>query len=167
MVCEHCGTACPARYQYCPECGSALDYPRSDSGAFRTEGPRLARTGGVIVLVGGLVALGWHTVWIYNAASYYLGGGYGHGQLFLLVLGPISIVASAFAIVGGILAIFRKHLVLAIIGGVFCMVSGLSAGPFGLGPVSMIVFPLGLAGLVCVAISHDEFRRRARHSSSR
>lgn len=88
----------------------------------------------------------------YLFLGYYLFDHYPYYGFFwffpFALLGPIGIVTSILAIVGGVFAIKRTNFALALVGSVFCLIS---IGPLG------VSFLLGLIGLIFIATSRDEF----------
>lgn len=110
---------------------------------------RLATTGGVVVLVGGLLNLLMTALYAVFLATIPGGFFFGYYDYYILVCGVIGAIFSVLAIVGGVMAIKKINFPLAIVGAVFCMIGGL---PYYIG------FILGLLGLIFIAISSHEFR---------
>ena len=98
--------------------------------------------GGVLIILGALVELyvGYILAWTGEAFS---GITFGVSD-FLTVCGAIVLLLGIVALLGGVLAIMRKHYGLAVLGGVLAIPGG--------------VIP-GLVGLILVAMSHDEFKK--------
>jgi hypothetical protein len=75
---------------------------------------------------------------------------YGYGDIggILVVCGVIMMVFAVFALLGGVAAVTHKNWGLAVLGGIFAM---LSVGPIFISSI------LGLIGLILVSVSRHEF----------
>ena len=110
-------------------------------------GRQLAFAGGILVLIGGVVALVTSILLlVYPLAT---GDYYPYGNwVYQMLCDGLGLAFSFIAVFGGISAIKKRNLALAIVGAVFCMFS------FGGLGVSSI---LGLIGLIFIAVSSHEF----------
>ncbi|HEV8594115.1 MAG TPA: hypothetical protein VGR51_01130 [Thermoplasmata archaeon] len=106
--------------------------------------------GGILLIVAAILGFVGIALWFLVAGSLtsgipFLGAALG---AILLVCGAIVAIFSAFALIGGIMAIRRKMWGLALTGGILGL---FTLGPYGVGSL------LALVGLILVGISHDEF----------
>lgn len=116
---------------------------------------KLAVAGGVLVLVGGVLAIITSFVGLILFSLFYgdyYGGFYYYPYgfwMFQVICGVVGMAFGAIAIIGGYFAIKRRNFAMAVVGAVFCL---LSVGPVGISSI------LGLIGLILIAVSSHEFR---------
>jgi len=164
-TCPSCRHAVRLDANVCPNCGyrlrpeqmkaAAQARPIPQSVAPVSRGTSKSLIGGVLLVVSGLIGI--ITGLIFAALSStvidMLGETYGEDVLrmaegVLVACGVIWFIIGLIALIGGVFAIRRKKWGIAVVGGVFGL---LTFGPWFIGSI------LGLIGLILVAISKDEF----------
>jgi hypothetical protein len=164
-TCPSCRHAVPPGANVCPNCGyrlrpeqikaaaQARPIPRSVAPA--SPGSSKSLIGGVLLMISGLIGIIYGLVFVSLSSTVIdvLGGTYGEDVLkmlegVLVACGVIWFIVGLIALIGGVFAIRRRRWGIAVVGGVFGL---LTLGPWLIGSI------LGLIGLILVAISKDEF----------
>ncbi|MDD1768380.1 MAG: zinc ribbon domain-containing protein [Methanomassiliicoccales archaeon] len=165
-TCPSCRQAVPAAANVCPNCGYRLrpEQARAVASQARpvaqsvtpvSRGSSKSLIGGILVVISGLIGIVTGLILAVTASTILdaLGDMYGADILqavegVLVACGVIWFIIGLIALIGGIFAIRRKRWGIAIVGGVFGL---LTIGPYFIGSI------LGLIGLILIAISKDEF----------
>jgi hypothetical protein len=165
-TCPSCRHEIPPDANVCPNCGfrlkpevekaftvQAKTAPKAVVAASR--GTSKSLIGGVLVMISGLIGIIYGLMVAALASTVFdmFGGMYGEDILkaaegILVACGVIWFIIGLVALVGGIFAIRRRKWGIAVVGGVFGL---LTLGPWFIGSI------LGLIGLILIAISKDEF----------
>lgn len=138
-TCVQCGRAIAFDVNVCPYCGK--DYRAgADQAAKPKKDSVLPMVGGALIIVGALV----YFYWAYGLAV--AGNALGFMPFniddILTVCGVIFAVLGIISVLGGVFALMKKHYGLAVLGGVFSIVS-----------------ILGLVGLILVIVGKDSFEK--------
>ena len=129
----------PPQYVYPPPYAYPYPYPYPYQQPVARPNPTLPLAGGVLVLVASILSLLWYLIeW-----SWFWDFFFDTTTCF-----AIAITFAVLGIIGGLLAIMRRVLPMAIIGAVFSMIS---VAFFG------VSFVLGLVGLILIAIGYNAF----------
>jgi hypothetical protein len=131
--CVSCGRTISWDANVCPYCGH--DYRGTMAGVPQKKETAMPTIGGILIILASLVYLVGGGI-VTAGSSFFITMGGGAGVICgvgLLVLGIISFL-------GGIFAIQRKNFAIALIGGIF-----------------VVITVIGLIGLILVAVSKDEF----------
>jgi len=158
-TCPSCRHTVPRGSGVCPYCGYRIreeEKPESrevgepPKVSVRTSGGR-AGLAGALILVSGILAL---ITGIYMMADpgsvlqMYSDIGYEFTEEIVAAAGAITVIFGIIAVIGGAMAIRRKHWGVAVAGGVFAF---LGSGLFFIGTL------LGLIGLILVIVARREF----------
>ena len=148
MNCENCGRVIEEDSRFCQYCG----FDKSGEDAKVVEEKRVAKqeqsllplAAGILIIIASFLLL--YTVWISRSesvhegsVSWYLSVVYAWPLWFQILM----VISAVMGFVGGLSALFRRSQVVAFIG------AALSALGFGA--------PLGLIGLLLVAVSEHQF----------
>lgn len=151
--CVACGRSIDFSANVCAYCGH--DY-RVQAQPFAFAKPKSLKPviAGVLILVAGLLAIGWGAMYLVldlnelrDTTTLPEGVTWEDMQGIMDVCGIVFTVAGLIAVLGGAFGIMRKHFALVLIGGI-CGLIGLG---FFLGSV------LALIGLILAALSRSEF----------
>lgn len=150
--CVSCGRGIAWDANVCPYCGH--DYRMRMMPAPRARSPR-ARTGGALILVAGILAIGngIAEMALSTMSPDSLGITLPEGittsqfQELLAVVGIVAVVLGFISIMGGIFAFQKRRFAWAVAGGI--------TGLFGIGFVIGAV--LAVVGLILIALARDEF----------
>ena len=140
-MCVACGRAIEWYANVCPYCGR--DYRAQMMPAYPVSAAPVKTAmpvvGGVLVIIGGVISLGLFFWLLYESAN--LGSTYEFTDFGWALL-ALSLLCAIFSLLGGIVALIRKYLPLAILGAIASILG------FGI---------FGIIGLILIAVSHKEF----------
>ena len=147
--CPECGSPTTALTEYCVSCGSRV---RKEA-AGGTSGTGALVTGGVLTIVNGALGCMGGILFVALGGVGFVGDtdeDVAVGTVFT-VIGVFLLLLGVVAILGGAFATRKRHFGFAIVGAVCGLLSGWSVYCIGL--------PLGVTGIVLIAISKDKFER--------
>jgi hypothetical protein len=166
--CQRCGETLPPNAIACPRCGypvagtAGQPYPNYQSGVYPMQSaPRTNRPviGGICLVLSGIIGIGLAIVTLLTidsmvaqlAPSFPTLPTSEIRSIFYFIVGAWTFIG-IMAILGGVMAIRRRHWGIAVLGGVFGLLT------FGIFFIEGSI--LGLIGLVLIAMSRHEFERK-------
>lgn len=152
-ICVVCQRDIPDEAAFCPNCGHNYSGPASLEMGHKVRSA-LPIVGGLAVLIAGLIHIANGVAWISTSDVYY---DEGEADAFNVVFmyAIVSIASGLIAVAGGLSATKSRNLAFSLAGG-FAAFGAVGLVLSGV-PTLFNASSLALAGLIIIAIAHEEF----------
>jgi len=156
LHCPKCGDNIPEESRFCPHCGAPIEIAPT----VRVKSSNLPLAGGILAIIAACVCLFVGVLGTLAYAHY----SFRYHWIFLLAL--IAFVGFVFGLFGGMAALRRKYLEIALLGASFLMLAGIvdivvpATARHGIVPGTIVgtsVLILSILSLIFIAVSYIEF----------